>query len=566
MNAIKLSKTDCKNCYKCVRHCPVKAIRIKDQQAQIIEDMCIVCGTCLKICPQNAKYIRSDIGKVKEFISQGFTVIASLAPSFISLTDSPERLIGAIKKLGFSAVEETAAGARLVSQKYKEIVEAKPGENVISTACPTINYLIQTYYPHVVGNMAEVVSPMIAHGKMIKKRMGMDAKVIFIGPCVAKKHESEEPQCEGFVDAVLTYDELYQWFEEENIDISQCREAELDNEEPGSSRFYPMPGGVLMSMGLDREIQKTMSIDGIDECMDILEYLSSGKGIKGAFLEMNACRGGCLNGSGCNKLKKGILEERRKLIEFAVKSRAANKNKGDKIKLDKVFSGKLPDAKMPTEDEIRGILKKIGKPGKEKEFNCGACGYNSCREKAIAVYQGKAELYMCLPYMKERAESISNIIISNTPNVIMAINEDFEIQEFNKSAEKMFGLSRADIIGKKAYDYFDVYEFICLMESGESLITKKISFDNYGIRTQATIVRLNEHGLILGIFKDITEEEKQKEKDFKVKNESIKLAQDVIDKQMYVAQQIASLLGETTAETKVSLSKLKDIMLKSEES
>lgn len=565
MSIIKLYKANCQNCYKCVRYCPVKAIKVKEHQAQIIDDACILCGTCLKICPQNAKYIRNDIAKVKQFISEGFEVVASLAPSFVSLHDNPKEFIGAVKKLGFSAVEETAAGARLVTKKYKEILKANPEKNIISTSCPTINYLIQRYYPNVVGNMAEVVSPMIAHGKMIKKNRGGNVKVVFIGPCVAKKYESEEVQNEGVVDAALTYDELYQWLEEESIDIAQCDKAEFDNEEPGSSRFYPMPGGILMSMGIDREIQKSMSIDGIDECMDILDYLSSGKSFKGAFLEMNACRGGCLNGSGCNRIRKSIFEERKKLIDFAVESKAKDRNKYDEIKLGKVFIEKLSDNEVPTEEEIKKILRKIGKTDKNKEFNCGACGYNSCREKAIAVYQGKAELYMCLPYMKERAESISNIIISNTPNAIIAINEDFEIQEFNSAAEKLFNLNRVDIIGKKAYDYFDVHEFIDVMELGESFISKKMSFDKYGLVTEATIVHLTEHGITLGILKDITEEEKQKEKDSKLKKESIKLAQDVIDKQMRVAQEIASLLGETTAETKVSLCKLKEIMLDSEE-
>lgn len=565
MGAIKLSKVDCKNCYKCVRHCPVKAIKIKDQQAEIIEDMCIVCGTCLKICPQNAKYIRNDTDKVKQFISEGHTVVASLAPSFVSLSDNPKRLIGAVKKLGFSVVEETAEGAKLVSHKYKEILAQNSKKNVITTSCPTINYLIQIYYPNVIEQMAEVVSPMIAHGKLIKKKMGMDTKVVFIGPCVAKKHESEEAQNEGTIDAALTYDELYGWLEEENIDISECSEASFDNEEPGSSRFYPIPGGILMSMGIDREIQKAISIDGIEECMDILQYLSSGNGLNGAFLELNACRGGCLNGSGYNKMKNGKLEERKRLIEFAIKSQNQNRDKYDEVKLGKVFSARMFDDKAPTEDEIKTILKKIGKNDISKEYNCGACGYDSCRDKAIAVYQGKAELYMCVPYMKERAESISNIIISNTPNAIIAINEDFEIQEFNDSAEELFHLNRSDIIGKIAYDYFDIYDFIYLMQIEENSISKKVCFENYGLVTQATIVHLREHRLILGIFKDITEEEKLKEKSFKLKNESIKLAQTVIDKQMYVAQQIASLLGETTAETKVSLSKLKDIMLNSEE-
>lgn len=565
MSVIKLSKAYCKNCYKCVRHCPVKAIKVKDQQAQIIEDMCIVCGTCLKICPQNAKYIRSDIDKARLYISEGYRVVASIAPSFVSLNDNPKKFIGAVKKLGFSAVEETAVGARLISQKYKEMLDENPGRNIISTSCPTINYLIQIYYPNVIGDMAEVVSPMIAHGKVIKRYMGMDTKVVFIGPCVAKKNESEEVQNEGIIDAALTYDELYEWLEEDNIDISQCSEAEFDNEQPGSNRFYPIPGGIIKSMGIDKEMHKAVSIDGVEECMDILEYLSSGGGFKGAFIELNACRGGCLNGSGCNRIIRYTLEERKRLIDFAGQSHNEDRGAYDEIKLRKVFSARLLDQMTPSEDEIASILKKIGKNDSNKEYNCGACGYDSCRDKAKAVYQGKAELYMCLPYMKERAESISNIIISNTPNAIIAINEDFEIQEFNDSAEKLFNLHRTDIIGKAAYDYFDIYDFIYVMQTEEGSISKKVCFDDLGLVTQATIVHLREHRLILGIFKDITEEEKLKEKSYRLKNESIKLAQAVIDKQMYVAQQIASLLGETTAETKVTLSKLKDIMLNSEE-
>ncbi len=563
MSVIKFLKANCKNCYKCVRSCPVKSIKIKDYQAEIMEDSCIMCGTCLQVCPQNAKHIRDDIDIVKGFMEDGYTVIASLAPSFVTLCEKPGKIIAAIKSLGFQYVEETAVGASAVSKKYNQLMTVKSEANMISSCCPTIVELIQRHYPQAVDQLAAVVSPMIAHGRAIKKERGQNVKVVFIGPCISKKWEASDPQTEGVIDAALTFEELINWFEKANIQIDHMKEASFDNKTPGSSRFYPMPGGILRSMGVENDIKNYYSIDGIEDCISTIDSIINGE-VKGTFIEMSGCKGGCLNGPAMPKGKGGTIGSKVKLVKYADEKQGEKEIKV--IKMEKEFFDRMPNQDIPNEEQINQIFQKLGKYDKDKEFNCGACGYSSCREKAIAVFQGKAELYMCIPYMKERAESLSNTVLSSTPNAIIAVSDHYEIQEFNPAAEQMFHLKKYQVIGKNIFETTEIDDFLYVKEFNREVIDKKIILSKFNKVGEITILHIKEKGIFLALIKDITETENEKEKLKAMKTETMKMAQQVIDKQMYVAQQIAGLLGETTAETKVTLTKLKTIMTTHEES
>lgn len=568
MSVINFKEANCQNCYKCIRVCPVKSIRVKDEQAQIMHDECILCGACLSACHQNAKNVRSDIWRVKEFLKAGEHVIVSLAPSFVAAFDyeHPGQVVGAIKALGIDSVQETAIGAINVSKEYKRLMQEGKMDNIITTCCPTINLLVEKYYPELIPDLAPIITPMLAHGRIIKHTYGWDdVKVVFIGPCISKKEEGQDLQTKGAIDAVLTFRELFSWLEEEGINIKD-QEAELfDGVEPLTTRSYPIPMGIIKSMDFkgDSYGYHVTSIDGIEQCKEMLETLKT-KTLNGYFIEMNSCLGGCLRGPAMPYSNGLYFNKRQQLVEYAREQQGICTGSGSSytdIDMTRVFVDKSSHDPIPNEDTIKKILHKTGKFTKEQELNCGACGYPSCREKAIAVYQGKAELYMCLPYMRQRAESLSNAIISSAPNVIMAVDGHLNIREFNGAGERMFSISREVAIGKKVYELIDSSDFEYVLSTHESIVNKKVEYPEYGVVTAQTIVYVEEQEFIIAIFRDITREERQAKQIYKMRMDTVDMAQEVIDKQMRVAQEIASLLGETTAETKITLTKLKDIIL-----
>jgi uncharacterized Fe-S cluster-containing protein len=231
------------------------------------------------------------------------------------------------------------------------------------------------------------------------------------------------------------------------------------------------------------------------------------------------------------------------------------------LSLYKVFVNRSPKDPLPSEEEISHILNKIGKIKRSDELNCGACGYISCREKAIAVYQGKAELTMCIPYMHEKAQSMANVVLDTTPNIIILADSDLKIVEFSGAAENYFHISRSKAREMYLYEILDHTDFMEVLSTHQPIMGKKVEYPELGLITLQNIVYVHEQNAVLGIFQDITEEEEKIKQAYKIKVDTIEMAQKVIDKQMLVAQEIAGLLGETTAETKVTLTKLRDTIL-----
>jgi PAS domain S-box-containing protein len=405
---------------------------------------------------------------------------------------------------------------------------------------------------------------MIAHAKMMRAVYGSRIKVVFIGPCISKKDECNDLQNDGMVNAIITFDELNKWLESEGIDLDALEPEEPKGISNALARFYPAPGGIIRTLGKEeRKIYKCVSVDGVDRCMDILDSIKN-KEVSNYFVEMNACPGGCLGGPCLKSVRNGYLEAKDKLVEHVRKNLKESSPavvEDVNVKLGKVFVDKSRNDAPPTEEIIRVILSKIGKFDASMELNCGACGYSTCREKAIAVYYNKAELHMCLPYMRERAESISNLIIEATPNAIVALNRNLSIQEVNLAAQQMFDLNKQDVIGKHVYAMFDCADFEYVSESGQNIIGKKHYYEKYDITVEQSIIYAQDQQIIIAIMNDITKEERQQHQIYKVRSETIDIAQKVIEKQMRVAQEIASLLGETTAETKIALTKLKKSIL-----
>lgn len=565
MGTIQLKNVYCKNCYKCIRNCPVQAISVKNDHAQVIEDGCVFCGKCLQICPQNAKRVENCVDKVKGYINKKLKVYASIAPSLVAAFNIkyPGSIHSVFEKLGFTYVEETAAGAAMVSGEYKKLIEHSEMKNIITTACPSVTLLIEKHYPRLIDQLAPVVSPMVAHGKMLKELYGSRIKVVFIGPCLSKKEEFKDTQNKKAIDAVITFEELEQWMKEAGVSFDGKGSEELDfKPQIINTRYYPAPGGIIKSIGNFKSNKyKTMIVDGIDRCIDTLDAISEGN-IKGYFIEMSSCAHSCLGGPCLNSDTRNFLEMREKLIDYvkvsSLKNDCLEYNIHTKVNLLRKFYDKSSHYIEPEESAILEALSKIGKFTKSDEYNCGACGYSSCREKAIAVINGRADAYMCVPFMRGKAESISNVIMHSTPNAIFALSKDFTIQEANMTAHKMFNLAWEETQNKSIFNLIDCQDIKEVSNTNENIINKKYRYENFNLTVEQSILYVKELQMIILIMKDITMEEEKKMKDHEAQRETAEIAQRAIDKQIRMAHEIACLLGETTAETKAALSKLKN--------
>ena len=553
-NCLTLKKSNCKNCYKCIRHCPVKSIRFSGEQAHIVGNECILCGQCFVVCPQNAKEIVDETEKTKVFLQSGAPVFVSIAPSFVANYDGIgiNSMRKALKKLGFFDVEETAVGATMVKNEYDRILNEEDRDILISSCCHSVNLLIQKYFPKLLVYLADVVSPMQAHCLDIKRRYP-NAKTVFIGPCVAKKDEAEH--YEGIVDSVLTFEELTNWLKSENIEL----EPEMDENENSRARFFPTNGGVLKTMAKTAQKYTYMSIDGTDNCIAALKDIESGK-IHNCFIEMSACAGSCVGGPVMEKYHRMPIRDYAAVAKYAGE-KDFEVTQPDKMELKKHFEFIEHKLQMPSDYEINEILRQMGKMKPSDELNCGSCGYNTCREKAIAIYQGKAEISMCLPYLKDKAESFSDNIVNNTPNGIIVVNEKLEVQQINNSARNIINLrSASDILGDQVVRILDPKPFTDAMR-GEEAKNKLVYLAEYNRYVEETVIYDNANRLIICIMRDVTDEEKEREKKEIISRNTVETADKVVEKQMRIVQEIASLLGETAAETKIALSKLKESII-----
>ena len=551
-NCLTLKKSNCKNCYKCIRHCPVKAIRFSGNQAHIIGNECILCGQCFVVCPQDAKEIVNEVEKVKVFLQSGEPVVVSIAPSFIANYDGAgiNSMRTALKKLGFYDVEETAIGATIVKNEYERMLEEEDRDVIISSCCHSINLLIQKHHPAVLEYLADVMSPMQAHCQDIKKRIP-NAKTVFVGPCVAKKDEAE--YYDGIVDAVLTFEELSEWLQEEKIEI----ETVQDNNNYSRARFFPTTGGILKTMS-EVKGYTYVAIDGVENCIQVLKDLEKGK-IHNCFIEMSACVGSCVGGPVIEKYHH--TSNIKDYIEVA--NYAGEKDfdvaQPKTIELKKTFSYIEQRNTKPSEIEINNILRQMGKFKPSQELNCGSCGYNTCREKAIAIIQGKAEISMCLPFLKDKAESFSDTIVNNSPNGLIVLNEQLEVQQINDAARRMMNIrSASDVLGDQVIRILDPIIFMNVMSSGREVRDERVYLAEYKRYVEQTVVHDKDSHLLISIMRDVTDEEKEREKKEDISRQTIEVADKVVDKQMRIVQEIASLLGETAAETKIALAKLKE--------
>lgn len=552
MECLTLNKSNCKNCYKCIRHCPVKSIRFTGNQAYIVHDDCILCGHCFVVCPQNAKKITSEVEKVKVLLSSGNPVIVSLAPSFIAYFNGAgiDSMREALRKLGFADVEETAVGATIVKREYDRMVNEESSDVIISSCCHSVNLLIQKYHPSVLPYLADVLSPMQAHCEDIKRRFP-GSRTVFIGPCIAKKDEAQ--RYEGIVDAVLTFVELSEWLQEESLTVERSK----DINDQSRARFFPTTGGILKTMAMENSNYKYMAIDGAENCISAIKDIESGL-VHHCFIEMSMCTGSCIGGPVMGREHFSPVKYYSAVAEYAG-SRDFDVAQPESVLIRKKIDKIDREVEIPSEYEIRETLRRIGKTKPEDELNCGTCGYSTCREKAIAICQGKADISMCLPYLRDKAETLTSKLSNIVPTALLLLNEELEIQQVNKAALALFNLRyESDLMGEHIVQVMNPKDFMTVLSAGKEIISKPVYLAEYDRYVEETIVYDKYLHMLLCILKDVTEEKKQHDYRENITQKTIETADNVVAKQMRIVQEIASLLGETAAETKIALTRLKE--------
>jgi PAS domain S-box-containing protein len=556
----------CRDCYRCVRHCDVKAIRVHDGQAQVVPELCIVCGTCIRTCPQKAKDVHSATPDVKQALEEGRKVIASVAPSapaYFGFHHFSE-METALKQLGFYAVEETAVGAEIVGLAHRDYMEQMPDRwPVIVSACPVIINIVEKYYPDLIPHLAPIVSPMIAHGRLLAQKYGYGATpyIVFIGPCIAKKMEILDASETGAVSVAITFRGLANWFQEAGIVFEKA----TNSTEPSSTvdaRLFPVEGGLIGTAGLSTDMLNNSLIvaSGLETCQNILSDIRAGQ-LNASLVELMACTGGCINGPAMADLEGGIYAARQKIIDYHRHRPAytvtSRENWPD---ITRTYTDKKEPIPEFSEEQIRDVLSRVNKYTPDDELNCGACGYSSCREKAIATLRGMAEVTMCIPYMRSRSESLRQVVMDVSPNSILIVDDHLSIQDLSPSAEHLFGCLLADVKGKHLSRLIPVYDdFIAVRDTRQPLIGKIRRLSDHLVVEQ-NIVRVEGQSLLIAIMRDITEHETEKKKFHQLRAQTLEQTREVVRKQMRVAHEIAHLLGETTAESKMIVTHLAKIL------
>ena len=565
--------TSCRDCYKCVRSCPVKAIQIKDGNAMILKDRCIFCGRCVHVCPNNAKKVRDDVDRVRLAIeSSGRKVICSLAPSFASIYSGyEEEFLSSLYKLGFDGISETAIGAALVTEATDLYASEHDGYAPwIGTACPSVVELVKKYYPEDVKRLSPIPSPLQAHSAYLRHLYGEDIVVVFIGPCIAKKIEAEITP--GYPDFALSFKEVDEWFKREGIVLENVKvekKAEFIPSRAGISTIYPIESGQLQSSNYWKGFDlgtKAISLSGMEQISSTLSCLENDK----IFLEMLCCDGGCINGPGAS-FRDSVAKRKSDAAEYSIE----RIKEEELFKGDKEFSRELLKReygilksggparedgfkKEFSEDVIKKTLVELGKVTKADELNCGGCGYNTCRDMAIAYLAGMAEAEMCVTKMRKEAESKVDVLLRTIPNGIVIVDQELKIADCNTRFLDIFGDMEEGFVDQNVLNMvkgLPVERFIpfadkfkdqfYLAHPGQYRMHYRDKF------LRVTFFLVEKKRLLGAMFEDITSPTVRRET-------VVKKAEDVIQKSLETVQQIASLLGENAAETEIMLNSLID--------
>ncbi len=551
-------KNECNDCYKCIRDCHVKAIRIQGGSASVINEKCIACGHCVTICPVGAKKVRNDIDKVKTLFLADKKVYVSLAPSWAGVYDIPkERMIAILKKLGFAGVSETALGAQEVSIQTAKMLNKSGAGLYISSACPVIDDYVRLYKPEFANCITPIASPALTHASLLKDTFGDDIKVVFIGPCIAKKNEADKhPE---LISVSLTFDELNYWIKEEFIDIEHIEVSEdckFVPENAYEGALYPLEGGMnetIKRVGIEKNDVTFIGVSSLEAFDKSLQNINPNKIQNKIFVEALGCPGGCINGPCLSSDKSRIM------ITSDIYANTEYREDIPKEPKKVVYEDYLPSPVKKIEysiEQITKALKKISKHKPEDELNCGGCGYSSCREFVNALISGNAETSMCVSYMRKIAVRKAAAMLRCMPSAVVIVDSNMEIVEANDSFEQMFlgdmyeiFASRQDGLSGAALDRIIPFSelFKSALDTGKDIHQEHYAIDDkvYDI----SIFTIEDNELIGAVISDVTKSEIDRSK-------IAKKAREVITKNIATVQEIASLLGEHMVETELLLNSI----------
>jgi PAS domain S-box-containing protein len=556
------NKARCRDCYRCVRHCPVKAIRMHDGQASIEAERCVACGTCVRECPQQAKAFRNDLDRAKRLVAESGQVACSLAPSFAAAFPGwqQSRLPSALRRLGFDYVGETAIGAYQVALATARCIAEQAGSDHVCTACPAVVRYVELYRPQTLANLVPVVSPMVAHGRHIRRTRGQDCRVIFIGPCVAKKAEAERPELADAIDVVLTFAELVQWLRESQIDLRTCEESDFDEAPAGDARLFALEGGAVRTSGIAADLlsSSVLAVSGFDSVDQALAGLQAGP--KGRIVEPLFCPHGCVNGPAMHE-DRNAYERREDVLEYAAAHPGCCADEAplpptDTKDLQATFAArKIRAARAVTEQRIQAALERVGKTGPQDFLNCGACGYAGCREKAIAVVEGLAEPEMCMPYTRRLAEQRVDRIIETSPNGIVILDDRLRILSMNPAFRRFFMCSDA-VCGQSVSCLMDPEPFERLAAGQDRQIELTVDHKNYHVVCHEILYRMPEEEQYVGIFVNVTKSRANERELNRIRGLTVMQAQELLEQQIRMAETIATCLGENTARGEALLQRL----------
>jgi iron only hydrogenase large subunit-like protein len=553
LNPIYTKERECQDCHKCIRECPVKAIRVQDGYARVVPELCIMCGNCILACPSNAKQVRDDLPDVKALLASGRKVIVSLAPSFVAQFPGvrPAQLISSLKSLGFFAVSETALGAQQVSASISSLMDSEPKQIWISSACPVVVDFIGKYHPECQPNVYGVLSPLLTHCKMLRAYYGEGIAIVFVGPCVAKKKEAE--QHPELLDAVLTFEDLDQWLTEESIHLTEVVEGPEDRFQPEDAKegaLYPIEGGMVPGISGSRGVNSSrfMSFSGVSNVELALKGIPEWRPEHNIFFELTACAGSCVNGPKAGR-NTSVARRRYEIVHYA--KPGPEPSRKPLIGIEQEYTASPVAQNEYSERQMQEALRTVGKYSVEDELNCGGCGYDSCRDFAHALIARNAERMMCATYTRKLAQKKANALLQKMPSAVVIVDDELKIIECNLNFAHLFA---ADVEQSKDLEGGAIdavmpfsYLFRRVLDSGEDIVGHDIRYQRCILNTSVFTIEPN--SVLCGIFQDITKPIFQKE-------QIIGRTREVIQKNLKTVQQIAYLLGENAADSEIILNSI----------